>query len=208
MDIYCLRSFLQTPSKLIDRTTFINITLFIEAIILLGATIAGVVYNIPLKQVLSISPSAFAIGAAAGLGIATCTWFLLWLGKFSAILSSLREITFEQIAPLFTDFRLTDLVLIALVSGFCEEVLFRGVMQPKLGLPTASFVFALLHCPSPRFFSYGIWVFAAGLLLGWSFSATGNLWVPISAHCISNIASIIFLRYAAPKIAPPSTTDS
>jgi uncharacterized protein len=196
---------LQTPSKPIDRTTFINITLFIEALLLLGATIASVAYNIPLKPVLGISSTVFAIGAAGGLGLAVGTWFLLWLGKFSTILSSLREITFEQIAPLFSDFRLTDLVLVALVSGFCEEILFRGVMQPKLGIPAASIIFAVLHCPSLRFFSYGIWVFVAGLLLGWSFLATGNLWVPISAHCVSNIASLIFLRYASSKVAPPPT---
>jgi membrane protease YdiL (CAAX protease family) len=181
--------------------------LFVEAILLLGATIASIAYNIPLKAALHISPTVFALGAAGGLGLAVGTWILLWLGKFSTILASLREITFEQIAPLFSDFRLTDLVLIAVVSGFCEEILFRGVMQPKLGLPTASFIFALLHCPSPRFFSYGIWVFIAGLLLGWSFSATGNLWVPISAHCVSNIASLIFLRYASSKIATPPTTS-
>jgi uncharacterized protein len=196
---------LQTPSKSVDRISFINITLFVEALLLLGATIASVAYNIQLKPVLHISLTLLALGAAGGLGLAVGTWFLLWLGKFSTILASLREITFQQLAPLFSDFRLADLVLVAMVSGFCEEILFRGVMQPKLGLPTASFIFALLHCPSPRFFSYGIWVFVVGLLLGWSFSATGNLWVPISAHCVSNIASLLFLRYASSKIAPPPT---
>lgn len=194
---------MQTPSKSVDRITFLNITLFVEALLLLGATIASVACNIQLKPSLHISATAFALGAAGGLGLAIGTWFILWLGKFSSILAGLRDITFQQLAPLFNDFRLVDLLLVAVVSGFCEEVLFRGVMQPKLGLPTASFIFALLHCPSPRFFSYGVWVFVAGLLLGWSFSATGNLWVPISAHCVSNIASLVFLRYASAKVAPP-----
>jgi hypothetical protein len=198
---------LQTPSKPVDRTTFVNVTLFVEAILLLVATIASVAYNIQLKSVLHFSSSVIVWGAAGGLGLALGTLFLLWLGKFSALLSGLREIAFQQLAPLFNDFRLVDLVLVAVVSGFCEEVLFRGVMQPKLGLPTTSFVFALLHCPNPRFFSYGIWVFIAGLLLGWSFSATGNLWVPISAHCVSNVASLIFLRHVSSKVVPPPANE-
>jgi uncharacterized protein len=185
---------MQTGS--IDRITLLNITIFVEAFILLTATFWMRVSNIDLLTALKPEPHFLLFGIAGGLALACFSFVALWLGKSAGLFSDLREITFTQIAPIFNTLRPVDLLFVAAISGFCEEVFFRGAMQSQLGILATSLIFALFHCPSFRFISYGIWVFIAGIFLGWLYFQSHNLWVPILAHAISNCISLFFLRYA------------
>jgi hypothetical protein len=75
-----------------------------------------------------------------------------------------------------------------------EELLFRGVMLPAVGLnPTGliatSLLFGVLHLSGPQQWPYVVWASIVGLLLGLSALATGNLLVPIVAHIGTNLLS-------------------
>jgi uncharacterized protein len=185
---------MQTGS--IDRNTLLNITIFVEAFILLTATFWMRVSNIELLSALKPEPHFLLFGVAGGLALATFSFVALWLGKNAGLFADLREITFTQIAPIFNTLQPVDLLFVAAISGFCEEIFFRGAMQSQLGILATSIIFALFHCPSLRFVSYGIWVFIAGTFLGWLYLQSHNLWVPILAHAVSNCISLFFLRYA------------
>lgn len=72
---------------------------------------------------------------------------------------------------------------LALVSGIAEEALFRGALQPQVGLVAASLLFGAAHfVPRRELFAWTPFAIAAGFLLGWLYDATGSLLAPVVAH--------------------------
>lgn len=72
-------------------------------------------------------------------------------------------------------------VLTAVIS-FSEEWLFRGAIQPLLGLGLTSVLFAVLHVryiKKPVLFSVAVLL---SFILGYLYDTTGNLLVPMTAH--------------------------
>ncbi|MGB3239603.1 MAG: type II CAAX endopeptidase family protein [Geitlerinemataceae cyanobacterium] len=87
-----------------------------------------------------------------------------------------------------------DLIWLGLLPGMSEELLFRGVMLPAiglnpLGLVISSLCFGALHLSGKNQWPYVVWATIVGLMLGFSALVTGNLLVPIVAHIITNLAS-------------------
>lgn len=87
-----------------------------------------------------------------------------------------------------------DLIWLGLLPGLSEELLFRGVMLPALGLDTSGLVvsslcFGILHMSGWEQWPYAVWATVVGLLLGFCALATGNLLVPIVAHIVTNLLS-------------------
>lgn len=87
-----------------------------------------------------------------------------------------------------------DLIWLGLLPGLSEELLFRGVMLPALGLNVvavilSSLLFGVLHLSGTHQWPYMIWATIVGGILGFSAIATGNLLVPIVAHIITNFVS-------------------
>lgn len=85
-----------------------------------------------------------------------------------------------------------DLIWLGLLPGLSEELLFRGVMLPALGLDwfgllASSLCFGVLHMSSIKQWPYAVWAMIIGLALGSSLLLTGNLLVPVSAHILTNI---------------------
>ncbi|MBC7793590.1 MAG: CPBP family intramembrane metalloprotease [Clostridia bacterium] len=88
-------------------------------------------------------------------------------------------------------------LIVALTSALAEESLFRGLLQPSLGLWLTAAIFAVLHVgPTPRFLPWTIMAFGAGLLFGGLFDFTGNLLAPFLAHATVNYLN---LRYLVPE---------
>ena len=89
---------------------------------------------------------------------------------------------------------LPDLIWLGLLPGLSEELLFRGVMLPALGLDhlaviVSSLCFGILHLSGSQQWPYVVWATIVGLMLGYSAILTGNLLVPIVAHIITNLIS-------------------
>lgn len=86
---------------------------------------------------------------------------------------------------------LPDLIWLGLLPGMSEELLFRGVMLPAVGLNAtgiiaSSVLFGVLHLSGRQQWPYVVWATVVGLLLGFSAVTTGNLLVPIVAHIVTN----------------------
>lgn len=80
-----------------------------------------------------------------------------------------------------------DACWLALVSAFGEEMFFRGLLQPWLGLTATSILFGLLHViPRREMIPWTIFSVAAGFLLGWLFAFSGTLVAPIACHALVN----------------------
>ncbi len=105
---------------------------------------------------------------------------------------SLRNIAIHEIQPLFAESKLFDLLLISLCAGFCEELLFRGVLQVKCGIFIASIIFGLVHFITPLYF---ISATVIGFYLGYLFIIYKSLIVPIQMHFIYDFILLVYLRY-------------
>lgn len=91
----------------------------------------------------------------------------------------------------------SDSIWIGLLPGMSEELLFRGVILPAIGLNATGLVvsslcFGVLHMSSQQQWPYAIWASIIGLILGSSALITGNLLVPIVAHITTNFVSSLF----------------
>ena len=103
-----------------------------------------------------------------------------------------------------TPLLLPDILWLGLLPGLSEELLFRGVMLPALGLNIASVVassicFGVLHFSGSKQWPYVVWATTVGLLLGYSALLTGNLLVPIVAHILTNMVSSGFWKLRLKK---------
>lgn len=92
---------------------------------------------------------------------------------------------------------LINLVMIAVLPAIGEEMIFRGVFQRiflksfqnmHVAVLLSAFFFSAFHLQFygflPRFF--------IGILLGYLYMASGNIWLPILAHFINNAVATIF----------------
>jgi membrane protease YdiL (CAAX protease family) len=72
--------------------------------------------------------------------------------------------------------------------------LFRGCLLPAVGMTPAGVlvagsVFGALHIPGNRNVAFGLWAAAVGCAYGTLAVATHDLWAPMTAHVVSNLAS-------------------
>lgn len=93
-----------------------------------------------------------------------------------------------------------DLIWLGLLPGLSEELLFRGVMLPALGLDHfavigSSLCFGILHFSGSQQWPYVVWATIVGIILGYSALVTGNLLVPIVAHIFTNWVSSCFWKW-------------
>ncbi|HUB60325.1 MAG TPA: CPBP family intramembrane glutamic endopeptidase [Puia sp.] len=94
-----------------------------------------------------------------------------------------------------------NVVVMAAVPAFCEEICFRGALQrimiqicrrPLAGILITSFLFAFFHFQFEGFLPR---MFLA-VLLGAAYWYSGSLWVAIVAHFVFNASQIIVAMYA------------
>ena len=80
---------------------------------------------------------------------------------------------------------------LGMLSGFAEELMFRGALWPHLGLWGTSLLFAALHIvPVRAAAGYPLFALGAGLLLGWLRETTGSVWPPVFAHVTVNTINL------------------
>jgi len=182
----------------VDRTTLVIFNAFCEGGLLLLATVWCFNTGVSLRDALRLDAIPALIGIAAGAVTAFSGFLSLFLaGKSNteSKIHELRSIVYAQIAPLFAQLTLSDILLIAASTGFCEEIFFRGILQSQIGILAASILFGMIHCASLVMLPYAIWTFAAGIFLGYLYVWTGSLWAPICAHAVSNLIVILYFKY-------------
>jgi hypothetical protein len=122
----------------------------------------------------------------AGLGAA-----LLFIGGIFLILWCFGAITVTGAVGLKPGVMMVSLMLF--VAAFDEEIVFRGYVLNNLmdsmnrwwALGISSVVFALMHAGNPNVWSTFVpmtELFAAGFILGISYTFTKNLWFPTFFH--------------------------
>lgn len=131
------------------------------------------------------SPLA-AIGAGGFVGLAAIAISEI-LTELSDLGESLADLLGEEVAGL----SLADGILLALASGFAEELFFRGAMQPAVGLFWASLAFGACHfMPRRELVLWSVFAIVMGLAFGLLFEWTGHLAAPMTAHIVVNAINL------------------
>ncbi len=131
-------------------------------------------------------------GVAGGFLLSGITWLM---GKWKY----LDDVNFDFTLRLgIFNFSLQEILFLSFCAGVGEEIVFRGMIQPWLGILTTSFMFIALH----GYMSYSSWpkvifgliLFAVGTILGILGEYLGLL-AAIVAHIIYDV--IAFQRIQA-----------
>lgn len=141
-----------------------------------------------------------AVGLVGGSLFSIVVWFIgRQLPSFDVIRERLAQVL--DMAQL----RWWHVVVLSLLAAVPEEILFRGAMQPALGLIITALIFGALHTITPAYFLYAT---VAGLVLGFGFEQTGALWLPIAAHFAVDYVSLTLLANWARAQQPPEAESS
>lgn len=152
--------------------------------------------GISLLDQLHATPSAFGVGIVAAVPLLLGLRWTLTTGMNSV--RRLVALVVEQLGSLLAPLSLLELVLLAALAGFAEEILFRGVVQaglarvlPERGaLLIASAAFGLAHFITP---TYAVLAGLAGLYLGGLFLLQGSLTAPIVAHAVYDVVALNYV---------------
>lgn len=215
-DLQTLSSTFNTESPIGERNTFRSIALVNHffSFLIPGIAAAYLFYKVDWKEYLRIDglPAAkyLLLGAVmivVAFPLAQLTYWLNSLLPLPDFLMDMEESTAELVkgllvmnSPMELAF---NLLVVALIPAIAEEIIFRGIIQstfenilknPHYAVWAAAVVFSFIHMQFEGFLPRVV----LGLVLGYLFLWTRNLWVPILAHAVNNGAQVI-LAYAMPE---------
>ncbi len=152
--------------------------------------------GVPLSLFLATgSAGAVAIDVALGAATAASLIGAWWVAlRISVTARRLDATLAAHVGGLSGD----RLIAVALLSGFAEELFFRGALQDAVGIWWATLIFALCHLGPVREARWWAGFAAvAGLLLGGLMLWRENLTAPVVAHCLVNAVGLHRLQRVA-----------
>ena len=124
------------------------------------------------------------------------------------ILRDMRTFVDENLTQIFRGLGLHHLLIISLLAGFCEEILFRWCLQGGIaamiggqsgmivGLLVASLFFGICHWVN---FSYAFCTTVVGIYFGAMMIWTGTWLAPAVTHTLFDFVALIYICRSAPK---------
>ncbi|WP_066294142.1 CPBP family intramembrane glutamic endopeptidase [Bacillus sp. FJAT-29937] len=129
------------------------------------------------------------IGGTAGLGVVLLDVILMKLLPPSFYDDGgLNERVFRNRSVL-------HIALIAATVAFCEELLFRGIIQTHVGLVYSSLIFAVVHYRYLFNWFLFLNVVVLSFFIGYIFLITNNLFVTIFTHFIIDFLLGLIIKY-------------
>ena len=176
-----------------SRSAFLRLEWSLSLALIALALGWAVARGLPLSSAWHVTPRALAAGTAAG----ALLW--LWIPLLSAA-PGMRRLWDTVLIPFSRRLGTGDIVVIALLSGISEELFFRGVLLPEIGLVGSSLLFGLLHALNPI---YALWAALTGMGFGLLAIYCGTLVTPIVAHTTYNLGALLVLRRWPARAAAP-----
>ncbi|MGR3175521.1 MAG: lysostaphin resistance A-like protein [Candidatus Scalindua sp.] len=175
------------------RYKLLILTCLVEGIVLMVALIIAKYCGVNLLPLTQNVFRDIVIGTFGAL-FPLALFMLLLSEKAEGLpsLGSLRSVIINDIRAIFSEAKFTDLCLIAVCAGLAEELLFRGVIQVKLGIVGASIIFGLLHFITPAYFVIAT---IMGFYLGILYQYYDSLLIPIQLHFIYDLGALVYLKY-------------
>jgi uncharacterized protein len=166
-----------------------------QVILCVISILLGLIFFDHLSYLNNISLQDFqiiTIGVPVGIAVVLADILLMkWLPSSYYDDGGLNERIFKKR-------NIFHILFIALFVAFSEELLFRGIIQTKLGLILASIIFAIIHYR--YLFNWFLFVnivvlsFFIGLIFEW----TGNLAVTIAMHFVIDFLLGVYIKFRRP----------
>ncbi|MEO5810320.1 MAG: CPBP family intramembrane glutamic endopeptidase [Sphingomicrobium sp.] len=169
-----------------------TLTTVIKAAIALGLVLFT--YKFAIRRLGEVPRDDLPVpGAAKGLGVG----LLFGLVLFSVVVgvAALFDV-YNIVGPGGTSELLTATVVMAIMPGFMEELLFRGILFRYIeefggswtALLVTSALFGAGHIMNPNATAFSSFAIAveAGILLGGAYMLTRSLWMPMGLHAAWN----------------------
>jgi uncharacterized protein len=138
-----------------------------------------------------LAAHAYSCLLGAAVGISTVFLSRVAVGRFVWA----RRLH-NELRPIARQLSSVDIVVLAALSAVGEELLFRGILQPVLGVFGQALVFGLLHqMTGPSRWIWVTWAGVVGFVFGVLFQLTGSLLGPILAHALINGLNLGFLKH-------------
>lgn len=191
-------------------------TLFQGAICLVALGLGWLLSAKPFEQ-LQVTMEAVGYGIAGAIPMLMLfgVTYVYPMGPLKAI----KQFLIEALGPSLSACTWYDLVWVAFLAGFSEELMFRGVIQKSLGhfgwwvgLLASNVLFGLAHAITP---TYILLAALLGIYLGLLFQLIGqqNLLVPIVTHTLYDLVAFFIVRQSfrnrpnLPKLAESSPAE-
>jgi membrane protease YdiL (CAAX protease family) len=99
---------------------------------------------------------------------------------------------------IFKNRNILHILIIALFVAFSEELLFRGIIQTKVGLILASIIFAIIHYRYLFNWFLFVNIVVLSFFIGLIFECTDNLAVTISMHFVIDFLLGVYIKFKRP----------
>lgn len=156
----------------------------------------GWVCNIQVFENLHYSETAWIDGLLGTLPL-VMLFYAMQLASYGPLVK-IRVLLLQTLGARLHDRQWSDLLVLAAIAGFSEEVLFRGLIQPwaeqltdlTTGLIISNLLFALLHAVTPL---YAVLAFLMGIYLGLSLDhgEERNLMTPVIIHGLYDFVAFL-----------------
>lgn len=179
--------------KGISRSRLLAVALPAEGAVLVSAVLLARFFDTALFPLCSSCLRDTAAGVAGTVPLLLLFRFIL--SEKSRTLPgfrSIRHTVIYDVRRIFACAGWIDLLVLSLLAGLSEELLFRGVVQARFGITAGSILFGLCHFITP---AYVIVTVIAGFYFGLLYHAAGSLLVPVLVHGLYDFAALVYLRY-------------
>lgn len=169
------------------------------ALIAVGALALG--HGFDRSSLLSYHPSWLPLS-----GIESHTFSAVLGGAFAALVVVVTRVLVENVGwaknlhrdlrPMTLRLDAAGVLAIAALSAVAEELVFRGLLLPWVGLWPQAVLFGLAHAQlsGPSRWVWVAWASVVGLALGAMFMLTGSLLGPMLAHGLINGLNLLYLK--------------
>ncbi len=183
-----------------DRYAIPPSTLLKAACVFYGvATVGAYVYAFLFGDTTTLLGETTATGRGVGTGVALGLGIVFVCHGLYRMTHYVRKAS-DALGALLGPITPAQGILLGVVSGFSEELLFRGALWQHLGLWGSSLLFGLLHfIPVRALAFYPIFAFLAGVGMGVLRERTGSVWPPVATHITVNAINLSFLGWMQRK---------
>ena len=187
-----------------SRARFWGLALAVQGGVVLLALLVAWVLSIPLKSMVRWDSTSALWGLLAVLPMLLVYFFS----------PGLRKLAMESLGNSLRQLRWWELVELAALAGFGEELLFRGVLYAGLArwhvgaaIVLSNLAFGMLHALSLNYFLVTTGI---GLAMHFLAEATGarNLLAPMIAHGVYDlVAFVLLIRETRTDAVPDETSE-
>lgn len=119
--------------------------------------------------------------------------------KLVQLFVPINDMLLEFSIRIYENNLLTAVILVAIIPGIFEELLFRGFFltglkrkyNSRIAIIISSLLFAVMHFNPHQI----VMAFIAGLLLGWIYDQTSSLLLVVIIHTLNNLLAVFSIHY-------------